>query len=147
MRKGTKKRGLRPKNAAPERLLLTAAKSAAVGLGVSVILLLAVAGGIVSGAIAQDMGDEFVICCVLIGSALAGFICAKKRGGGVVTAGITASAIYLLVILFGSIFTAGEAENGTIILKIIIASASGGAFGGVLCLYKKTKKSKLRKKI
>lgn len=147
MRKGTRKKGMRQKSGAPESLPLTAAKSAAVGLAATLLLLFGLAAAICSGLVSQDMEDEFLVCCVLVGSALAGLICAKKRGGGVVTAGLSASAAYLLVVLAGSVFTSGEAESGSLILKIIIASASGGVFGGVLCLYKKTKKSKLRKKI
>ncbi len=135
------------KKAGASGLIKTAAKSAVLGIVITVLLLLGISALAVAGIISLDMSDEYVICSVIIGSAVSGATCAKKMGRGVITAGLTAAGVYLVVILIGSIFTVKPANEGTIIIKIIIASMSGGCFGGVLRLYRKTKKSKIRKRI
>ncbi len=128
-------------------LLPTALRCGAVGLLVTLLLLLAVAAGVVAGAVSQEMLDDFVLFCVIAGSAVGGVSCAKRWPGGVLTAGIAASAVYFLIVLAGWAFTAGGAGEDSILLKVAIASLAGGMFGGTLRLYKKNKKSKLRKKI
>lgn len=135
------------KNEKETPLLRTALECGAAGLLVTLLLLLAVAAGIVSGALAQGMADEFTVCCVLIGSAVGGALCAKRRGGGVITAGLCASAVYLAAILAGSMFTVSGAGETTPLIKVIVASLTGGISGGMICLYKKPKRQKYRKKI
>ena len=128
-------------------LLQTALKSAVLGVLLTLLLLLGVAALIISRTVSPDMSDEFVVCCVLLGATLSGAHCAKLRGGGVITAGLTAAAIYLAIILMVSVFTVKSEAEGPLTVKIILASVAGGCFGGVLRLYRKTKKSKIRKRI
>lgn len=133
------------KKDAKEGLVKCAAKSALVGIIVTAALLFAVSWLTVAGMLPGDMSDEYIICAVIIGSAISGFICAKKMGGGVIIAGLTAAAFYLVVVLIGTIFTAKPAEEGILTLKICIAALAGGCFGGTLRLYRRTKKSRFRK--
>jgi len=128
-------------------LLRTAVECGAAGLLVTLLLLLAVSAGMVSGAVAQGMADEFIVFCVLIGSVVGGALCAKRRDGGVITAGLCASAVYLAVILAGSMFTVSGVGETTLLIKVIVASLVGGVSGGMICLYKRSKKPKFRKKI
>ncbi len=128
-------------------LIMSAAKSAIFGIVITMILLLGISALIIAGVLTMDMADEYVICSVIIGSAIAGWLCAKKMDGGVIKAGLTTAGMYLVIILIGTIFTQKSGEDGSIVLKVIIATISGGCFGGVLRLYRKTKKSKIRKKI
>lgn len=137
----------REKKQAGSSLFGAAGKSAIFGFLLTLILLLGEAALIVSGIVSTEMADEFVICCVLIGATFSGAHCAKIRSGGVITAGMTAAGIFLALILAVSVFTAKNLFEGSLTVKIIIASTAGGCFGGVLRLYRKTKKSKMRKKI
>lgn len=128
-------------------LLKTAAKNALGAIVLTAILLALVTVLIISGVLPSDMADEFVICSVIISTAIAAMRCAKKMGSGVITAGLAVSGIYLAVILAVTIFTPKLVGEGALTLKIIIAAAAGGAFGGATRLYKRTKKSKIRKRI
>lgn len=128
-------------------LMKAAVKSAVLGILLTLLLILGVAALTMSGTISPDMSDEFIICSVLLGATLSGAHCAKLRGSGVITAGMTAAAVYLAIILLGTIFFAKNENEGSLTLKIVLATAAGGCFGGVLRLYRKTKKSKIRRKI
>lgn len=136
---------VKDKKESKRHLLILAVKCGIVGMVVSALVLLLVAALMVNGILPQSLMDELVICSVVIGSAAGGTICAKKRGGGVITAGLAAAGVYLTIILIGTIFTAKSVEEGTLTLKIIVAALAGGCFGGALRLYRRTKKSKYRK--
>ena len=68
-------------------------------------------------------------------------------GRGVITAGVATAGVYIAIVLIGTIFTVKPIDNGVLTLKIIIAALAGGCFGGTLKLYRKTKKSNVRKRI
>lgn len=115
------------------------------GLVLSMILLLGFSVMMSKGAGAQNMASEYVIVSVIIGSAFAGVRCAKKRETGVVTAGFLTSICYILLLLIGVIFIPSNCAGEGILLKNVVAALCGGCFGGTLALYRKNKKSKLRR--
>lgn len=129
------------------KLLRCAAISGGLGFALTMLLLFLVAVLTVSGVIPANMKDEYVICSVIIGAIISGARCAKVMGSGVITAGLAAAGACLIFVLAGSIFTVKPAGNEALTLKIIIASLAGGCFGGATRLYRKTKKSKIRKRI
>ena len=92
----------------------------------------------------QTDNDEYVILCTIAGSTFSGAMCARGRQGGVLVAGFAAAA-YVLLLSVGSLFVPADANSGSILLKNIIAATVGGVFGGTLRLYRKNKKSKLRR--
>lgn len=146
MKKATRKNNAAGKNKKGEdRLAYVSAKGAAAGLLTTLLLMLAVAWGMASGAVSRNMTDDLIVCCVVAGTTLGGWLCAKKQDRGVVTAGLCASGMYLIPVLVASIFVQGSSSEEGITMKIIIAALLGGAFGGVLRLYKKTKKPKVRR--
>jgi putative membrane protein (TIGR04086 family) len=130
-----------------KNLLKRAGISAAIGLVVTALVLFVVALLASAGLLPAEMAEEYVLCTVIIGTAVGGAICAKKTGGAVLVAGLLSSACYLIAVLFGTLFVGGGSQNGALILKIILSAVVGGCFGGTLRLYRKPKKSKIRRRI
>lgn len=130
-----------------KELLRCAGINGAIGFIITMLLLFVLAVLIVTGTIPADMWDEYVICSVIIGALIGGRRCAKKMESGVVTAGAAAALGYMILVLAGTVFTAKSPENGTLTMKILIAAPAGGCFGGATKLYRRTKKSKIRRKI
>ncbi len=132
-------------------LLVNAVRGAAVGFGVSLVLLLAVAALMLGGLFSEALADNLILVCVLVGATLGGLYCAGKQGGGVVVAGLCAAGFYVLFILLGTLlFKRTDVKGGAeemLTAKVLIASVAGGCFGGVLKLNRKRKKSKLRRRV
>ena len=118
---------------------------AVMGLLLTMILLLGFSVMMTRGAGSQNMVSEYVIVSVIIGSAFAGLRSAKKRNTGVITAGFLASVCYILLLLIGAVFAPNSSSGEGILLKNVVAALCGGCFGGTLALYRKNKKSKLRR--
>jgi len=118
---------------------------AIMGLALTAILLLGFSLMMLKGAGLQNMAGEYVILSVIIGATFAGLRCAKKRDTGVVTAGFITAVCFILLLLIGSIFTPNSPAGEGILLKNMVAALCGGCFGGTLALYRKNKKSKLRR--
>lgn len=131
-------------------LAVNAAKGAALGFGVSLVLLLVVAALLLGGLFSEALADSLILVCVLVGATVGGLYCAGKQGGGVVVAGLCAAGFYVLFILLGTLlFKRTDIKGGPqelLTVKVLIASVAGGCFGGVLKLNRKRKKSKLRRK-
>lgn len=115
------------------------------GLVLSIILLLGFSVMMTKGAGSQDMASEYVIVSVIIGSAFAGVRCARKRNTGVLIAGFLTAICFILLLLIGSVFAPHSVAGEGILLKNMVAALCGGCFGGTLSLYRKNKKSKLRR--
>lgn len=125
-----------------------AAKSlvcAFMGLALTILLLLGFSLLMTKGAGSQNMASEYVIVSVIIGSAFAGARCAKKRETGVVTAGFFTAVCFIVLLLIGAMFVPNSNAGEGILLKNAVAALCGGCFGGTLALYRKNKKSKLRR--
>lgn len=115
------------------------------GLVLSIILLLGFSVMMTKGAGSQEMTSEYVIVSVIIGATFAGVMCARKRDRGVLTAGFLTAVCFILLLIIGSIFAPNSVEEGGVLLKNMVAALCGGCFGGTLSLYRKNKKSKLRR--
>lgn len=126
-------------------LIVKAIIFAAMGLGLTILLLLGISALMSAGGGLEEYNDEYVIICTIAGSAFSGAMCARGRQGGVLVAGFAAAAAYVLLLSMGSLFVPADANSGSILLKNIIAAIVGGVFGGTLRLYRKNKKSKLRR--
>ena len=123
-----------------------AAIGGGIGLLVTMVLLLGISALVVTGIIGMELSDALVICTALAGAAVGGSYSAKRMGRGVVIGGLAAAGVYVGVVIIGTIFTANSNPENDLILKIIIAALCGGAFGGVVRLYRRDKKSKARRR-
>jgi NhaP-type Na+/H+ or K+/H+ antiporter len=81
----------------------------------------------------------------LAGAAAGGARCAAKQGGGVVTDGLAASGVYVLLALFGTLAFRKSGAEDVLTVRVIIAAVAGGCFGAVLKLNRKKKKSRLKR--
>lgn len=129
-------------------LLKHSSVSAVLGMLTTLLIIFGISVLMLTGALPQTMCDSFIIVSVLLGATISGVYCAGKQGRGVITAGVVASIAYIVLLLFVtfiSMKSGDNAENAALTLKEIIAAVAGGCFGGVLRLYKKGKKSRLRK--
>ena len=123
-----------------------AAIGGGIGLLVTMVLLIGISTLVVSGVIGMELSDALVICAALAGAAVGGNYSAKRMGRGVVVGGLAAAGVYVAVLVIASIFTANSSSENGLTLKIIIAALCGGAFGGVVRLYRRDKKSKARRR-
>lgn len=126
-------------------LFVKAIVFAATGLGLTIVLLFGISALLSAGGGLQEYSDEYVILCTVAGAAFAGAMCARGRERGLLVAGFSAAAAYVLLLTIGSLFVPAGGNTDSILLKNIIAAVVGGVFGGTLRLYRKTKKSKLRR--
>lgn len=126
-------------------LLKHSTVGAFLGMFITLLIIFAVSMLMVSGALSETLCDSFIIVSVLVGTTISGLYCAGKQGRGVVTAGVVAAAMYVILLLLGTMLFRKSGGGAALILKEMIAAVAGGCFGGVLRLYKKGKKSKLRK--
>lgn len=126
-------------------LIVKAIIFAAMGLGLTIVLLFGISALMSAGGGLEEYSDEYVILCTIAGAAFSGAMCARGRQGGVLVAGFAAAAAYVLLLTIGSLFVPAGGNPGSILLKNIIAAVVGGVFGGTLRLYRKTKKSKYRR--
>lgn len=140
-----KKRKRRSEGRGESPLWKDAARGAAAGFAATLLLLFIFSVLLAKGKAPADLLDDFVIVSVLLGTALGAFLCAGKRGGGVVTAGTLTALSYILLLLFLTLLFRQEDSGPQMIVKEMIASVAGGCFGGVLRLRRKTPKSHLRK--
>ena len=101
----------------------------------------------VSGLLTETLRDSLVLVSVILGSTIGGVFCAGRQGRGVITAGLSSAVAYVLLILIGTLAFKRNSNEISLILRIIIAVIAGGAFGGVLKLHRKSKKSHLRRRI
>ena len=112
-------------------------------LTVAAILVFSVL--IVSGAIPESLRDTLILVSVILGATLGGLYCAGRQGGGVVIAGLSSAAAYILLILVFTLLFGRKSGETALTFRIIIATVAGASFGAVLKLHRKKKKSKLRR--
>lgn len=141
MRKSNKKEGGTGKKV----LLKNAVKGAVFGMIVTAVLIFVFSVLILKGTMPETLSDTCILISVLLGAILSGRYCAGKQGGGVVIAGLTAAAVYVVLVLLGTMLFNKSGVDGTLMLRVLIAAVAGGCFGGVLKLHRKGKKSKLRR--
>lgn len=140
-----KKRKRRSEGKGESPLWKDATKGATAGLVATMVLLFIFSAVLAKGKAPAELLDDLVIFSVLLGTAFGAFLCAGKRGEGVVTAGALTALAYILLLLFLTLMFRRDDSGPQMIVKEMIASVAGGCFGGVLRLHKKTQKSRLRK--
>ena len=121
---------------------------AVLGMLMTLLILFGISILMMTGTLSGAMCDSFIIVSVLLGTTISGVYCAGKQGRGVITAGLLSAVAYIILLLLGTLMfmkNGNNVESASITLKEIIAAVAGGCFGGVLRLYKKGKKSRLRK--
>ena len=118
---------------------------AAIGMLATMMAILVFAALILTGTLPEKLRDTFVLVSVILGATLGGLYCAGRQGGGVVTAGLSSAAVYVLLALMGTLLFGRNSDETVLTLRIIIAASAGGCFGGVLKLHRKKKKSRLRR--
>ena len=120
---------------------------AVIGLVITMLAILIFSALMVSGLLTETLRDSLVLVSVILGSTIGGVFCAGRQGRGVITAGLSSAVAYVLLILIGTLAFKRNSNEISLILRIIIAVIAGGAFGGVLKLHRKSKKSHLRRRI
>ena len=86
------------------------------------------------GVLPYSLTEELLIACVFLSGAASGLAAGAGRGGramrtGLIMGGALAAAIVLLTLA-----APGEGPLNAGTLRLIIAAAAGGAFGGALCV-------------
>ncbi len=120
-------------------------KGALIGMLITMAIIFILAVLLRSGALPVTLRDTLILIAVILGATVSGLYCAGRQGGGVVVAGLTASAAYALLILLGTMLFRKNGSEAMLTMRIIIAAVAGGCFGGVLKLHRKNKKSRLRR--
>jgi len=141
MKKSNKKEG----GTGTKALLKNAVRGAVFGMILTAAFIFLFSVLMLTGTLPETLSDTLILVAVLLGSILGGLYCAGKQGGGVVTAGLTAAAAYVILVLLGTMLFRKSGVDGTLTLRVLIAAVAGGCFGGVLKLHRKGKKSKLRR--
>lgn len=126
-------------------LIKSGTLAAVIGMLLTMILLLGVAVLTENGAVPEKMRDAFILAATLIGSAIAGAVCAKKSGRGAVTSGMTAAAIFIAIVLLGTIINGDNAGNDALSIRAVLAIIAGCVIGGVLKLHRNGKKRRKRR--
>lgn len=127
-------------------LIRHSAVGAILGMLMTMLIALGFSVAMVSEVLPVSMSDSFVIVSVIFGTTISGIYCAKRQGRGVITAGLAAAGIYVILVLLGTLLFMKKGDDPSLTLKVIIASVAGGVFGGTLKLRKKNKNSRLREK-
>ncbi|MEA4895484.1 MAG: TIGR04086 family membrane protein [Oscillospiraceae bacterium] len=142
-----KKLNIKERGTDKKSLLGYSVKGAFLGMLITMAIIFVLAAMMQTGVLPVTLRDTLMLVAVILGATASGLYCAGKRGGGVVVAGLTASAAYALLILLGTLLFRRSGGEAPITMRIIIAAVAGGCFGGVLKLHRKRKISRLRRKI
>ena len=126
-------------------LIKHSAVGAAMGMLLTMAIILIFSVFIASGDIPSSLRDALILVSVILGAMLAGLYCAGKQGGGVVIAGLSSGAAYIVLILAATLLFGKNGGETALTFRIIIATVAGASFGSVLKLHRKKKKSKLRR--
>jgi len=126
-------------------LIKHSAVGAALGLLLTMAVILIFSALIVSGVLPASLRDSLILVSVVLGAALSGLYCAGRQGGGVVIAGLSSAAAYILLIIAATLLFGKNSGETALTFRIIIATVAGASFGAVLKLHRKKKKSKLRR--
>ena len=118
---------------------------AVIGILITMMAILVFAALMVMGALPESLRDSFILVSVLVGATISGVFCAGRQGKGVVTAGVSSAAAYVLLLLLVTLIFKDNSDEMALTLRIILAVIAGGTFGGVLKLHRKNKKSRLRR--
>lgn len=118
---------------------------AIIGMLITMAAIIIFAALLLTGALPETLRDSFILVSVLVGAMLGGVFCAGRQGRGVITAGLSSAAAYVLLVLLVTMFFKKNGDEMALTLRIIIAALAGGCFGGVLKLHRKRKKSRLRR--
>lgn len=121
-------------------VLQSSAAGAFTGYILTMALLYVLALLICAGTLEEALADELVLCAAFLGATAAAVISAKRRGRGVMTTGLAAGAFFCLMAMVTSFGVSGGTGTGIMVLKLMICSVAGGAFGGALCLNTKRNK-------
>ncbi len=119
-------------------LLPVSAAGGFAGYLLAMLLLYGLAALISAELVEEPSAEGLTLGAAFAGSAAAAVIAAKRRGRGVMTAGLLAGSLCCLMLMVTSLGAGGE--GGIMCLKLVISSLAGGAFGGTACL--NTKKNK-----
>lgn len=128
-----------------KNLIRHSAAGALIGLLITMIATLVFAALMLSGVLPETLLDSFVLVSVIMGATIGGMFCAARQGRGVITAGLSSAAVYVVLALVGTMLFQKNNDEIALTLRVIIAAVAGGCFGGVLKLHRKRKKSRLRK--
>ncbi len=118
---------------------------AAIGILITMMAILAFATLMLTGVLPETLRDSFVLVSVILGAMVSGLLCAGRQGRGVIIAGLSSAAAYVLLVLLGTMLFRKNSDEIALTLRVIIAAVAGGCFGGVLKLHRKKKKSHLRR--
>lgn len=125
--------------------LETLAIGTGLGLAVCAILMLVSAALISNGTLEQKTTDAIILACVLLGAAVSGAYVAGRSNGGVVVAGLKSAAVIGVILLLGTMLNTGKSSGDALTIRLLIAAAVGGTFGGVLKLHRNGNKTRHRR--
>lgn len=114
---------------------------------IATVLFLFVSSLLVSRQVLPaSLRDELILVSAFAGASFTGWAAAKRRGSGVLIAGLCAGMAYLLLLKLLSACVPSGSLFGGLSLKTAICSIAGGAFGGALRSRKKKQKRARRRR-
>ena len=78
--------------------------------------------------------EELTIACVFLSGTLSALAACAGRGGRAAQTGLAMGAVLAAAIVVITLAAPGEGPLNAGTLRLIIAAAAGGAFGGALCV-------------
>ncbi len=116
----------------------------AVAAVITLVLLLACAAAISSGLLSEDLELHVTIAACVVGSFFGGRLTRKRWGCRALVAGLSAGAVFFLILLTVALLGPGPADMLGGGLGVMAGCLCGGAIAGLLG--KSGKKKKKRKK-
>lgn len=111
---------------------------------IALVLLLACAAAISSGALAEELELHVTIAACVAGGFCGGQIAKKRWGCKPLLAGLSAGAVFFLILLTVSLVGFGAADISGAGLGVMAGCLCGGAIAGLLSWKGRKKKKKKR---
>ena len=97
-----KKSNKKERGAGKKSLIQYSVKGAFLGMLITMAIIFILAAFMQTGTIPVSLKDTLILVAVILGATISGLYCAGRQGGGVVVAGLTAAAAYVVLILLGT---------------------------------------------
>lgn len=118
----------------------------AVGMVVLLMLCYLCAFLTVQGSIGQNLLDTLTTAIAFLGAAAGAVTAARYSRVRMLVSGIGGGLVFLLPLMVLTAVFCGGIPFGSVTMRLILCSLTGGLFGGALCLRRKPKRKSGRKR-
>ena len=128
------------------KLATRAAVGAAFAMGLTLLLMLAVAALIAAGRLPAEQSKRLIMLCVFIGTLIGALGVAAGQGRGILRAVALCGGMYLMLHILLSVFAGAGHIFGGGFLKTAVCAAAGSALGGALQIHRTGRRPKHRRR-